>query len=315
MVRHRRRNWGGVRDLWSCGTLPNPWTPDLYLPPDSFFPVIANWRPKSEAVAEILRVWNVGPESVVYVDDSLMELEEVRSAFPAMVSLQFPSGAPDKIIQLLEQLRDLFGKPALTGDDALRQNSIRANAQFQEAAGTAPAAEFIKHLRAKVTFDPRKDDSNGRLLELINKTNQFNLNGMRIAEREWLRFLASPASFAVSVSYEDKFGPLGVVSVVAGQRSGDRLDVQTWVLSCRAFSRAIELHVLDYLFRSTGAKAIALGFRATERNRPLQDFLHSLGLNTSGEAECVVWREELLQARYQMPHEVIVSGEPKFAVS
>ncbi len=284
---------------------------DLYVPRDAFFPVIANWKPKSEAVAEILRVWNVGAESIAYVDDDPMELEEVRTAFPSMTCLQFPTSSPAKVLHLMEQLRDLFGKPTLDRDDALRQSRIRANVRFQEAAGPASTDEFIRRLRAKLTIDTQKDGSNRRLLELINKTNQFNLNGVRISEGQWLRFLSNPASFAVGVWYEDKFGPMGVIGVIAGQKSAHRLDVQTWVISCRAFSRKIEFHILDYLFRSTCVEKIALAFKPTGRNIPLQEFLKSLSLPAGPDEECVVSREAFLRAGYELPHEVIVTGERK----
>jgi FkbH-like protein len=281
---------------------------DLYIPRNAFFPVSANWKPKSNAVAEILRAWNIAADSVVFVDDSAMELEEVRCAFPSMTCLRFPAGAPARVLEFLEQLRDLFGKPALGEEDALRQSSIRANALFQQAAGQASPGEFIKQLQGKLTFDAHKQPANKRLLELINKTNQFNLNGIRISEREWLQHLSDPAAFVVGVSYEDKFGPLGTIAVAAGRQSGRRLDLTAWVLSCRAFSRRIEFHILDYLFRSTGAEEIALAFIPTQRNQPLQEFLLSLGL-PAGLAERVISREAFQHASHELPHQVAVTEE------
>src|SRR5260370_10187647 len=52
---------------------------DLYVPVSSFYPVRVRWGPKSGSVAEILQAWNIGPESVVFVDDSLLELSEVQT--------------------------------------------------------------------------------------------------------------------------------------------------------------------------------------------------------------------------------------------
>lgn len=282
---------------------------DLYVAGDAFFPVSANWKPKSEAVAEILRAWNIGADSVVFVDDSPMELEEVRNAFPAMTCLQFHTNSPAKVLQLLEQLRDLFGKPALAKDDTLRLASIRANAIFAESAGETPAVEFLERLQGKVTFDARKDRSNKRLLELINKTNQFNLNGVRITEGEWLQHLASPLSVAIGVSYEDKFGPMGVIGVVSGMRTGEQLEVSSWVLSCRAFSRRIEFHVLDHLFRIDGVARIALDYRPTERNPPLQEFLGIVGLSVQEGGKLVLTKEEFLQGQYHLPHQVSQEAE------
>jgi FkbH-like protein len=252
---------------------------DLYIKGAAFFPVGVSWGPKSEAVRDILQTWNVGPESVVFVDDSPMEMGEVQAAFPSLTCLQFPRRSAAQALQLFEQLRDLFGKPVVQAEDTLRQSSIRANAMLREAAGETANSDFIRGLGGKLTFDSRKDGNNKRLLELINKTNQFNLNGVRITDGEWLRDLQDDSVFALGVSYEDKFGPLGVIAVMAGRQRAHLAEVTSWVLSCRAFSRKIEHHMLDYLFRRRGVKTVRLFFQPTERNVPFQRFLRSLDVD------------------------------------
>jgi predicted enzyme involved in methoxymalonyl-ACP biosynthesis len=67
--------------------------------------------------------------------------------------------------------------------------------------------QFLRSLHGGVTLDYRKNASDGRLGELLNKTNQFNLNGLRTTEGEWRRFPESPGSIALAASYQDKFGP------------------------------------------------------------------------------------------------------------
>lgn len=276
---------------------------DLRAPAESFFPVQVSWNAKSGAVAEILRIWNIGADSVVFVDDSAMELEEVRAAFPAMTCLLFPKDHAGKAVELLERLRDLFGKPQVQREDTLRLASIRANAAMPQPAGEAAPGEFLRKLQGRIAFDTSRDPNNRRLLELVNKTNQFNLNGERIGAGEWLRFLDGDG-FAIGVSYEDKFGPLGIISTVAGRRRGERVKVSAWVLSCRAFSRRIEHHTLEYLFGWTGAREIALEYRPTERNQPLQGFLRELGLETGSAGELVIKREEFERAEHALPHAV-----------
>src|SRR5262249_33930344 len=154
---------------------------------------------------------------------------------------------PAKAMELMEQLRDLFGKPSVHREDALRQDSIRANAALQAAVERGAAdGEFLRSLQGRLTFDCRKDPANKRLLELINKTNQFNLNGVRLSEGEWLNHLADQSTLVAAVSYEDKFGPLGTIGVLSGRQVNGELEVTSWVLSCRAFSRKIEDHMLDH---------------------------------------------------------------------
>ncbi len=274
---------------------------DLHIQPKSFFPVHVSWNAKSRAVAEILRVWNIGPESVVFVDDSAMELDEVRHAFPAITCIQFPKDQA-RAVEMLEQIRDLFGKPLVQREDTLRLASIRANTALSELTGQSAPGQFLRQLQGRVMFDTKKDPANKRLLELINKTNQFNLNGVRITPGEWLRLLLSDEGFVIGVSYEDKFGPLGTISVIAGKRHADRLDISTWVLSCRAFSRKIEFHVLEYLFRWSAAQSMALAFNPTERNQPLQSFFQALGLPADSAGELVLSQEDFLRQNHELPH-------------
>ncbi len=246
---------------------------DLALRSDAVFPVEASWGPKSEAVARILETWNIGADAVVFVDDSPMELAEVAAAFGEIECLQFPKGDVAALWRLLEHLRETFGKSRTTEEDALRLSSIRANVKRAEAVD--PAA-FLESLEGKVTFacDTRPDP---RAFELINKTNQFNLNGRRLTEPELARYLERPGAFLVTVSYQDRFGPLGKIAALLGTRDERKATIDSWVMSCRSFSRRIEHHTLAYLFDSLGSDTVEFAFEPTARNTVLQEFVTSLG--------------------------------------
>lgn len=276
----------------------------LLAPPASFFPVISGWGPKSRSVAEILRTWNISPEAVAFIDDSPMELAEVQAAFPAMTCLQFSAKHPQKTLELFSELRDRFGKPAVQLEDSLRQASIRANAALELAGPNASTAEFVRGLQGVLSFDCRKDPSNTRLLELVNKTNQFNLNGVRLGDGEWRNHLRDENTVVMGVAYEDKFGPLGTIGVLAGRCVGDRFEVTSWVLSCRAFSRRIEHHMLDHLFKQHHVASVRLQFRGTDRNQPLQQHLASLGLDPQSSVELVLTRNDFQKQVEELPHTV-----------
>jgi FkbH-like protein len=275
------------------------------LKPDAFFPVCANWEPKSESVARILRTWNIGEEAVVFVDDSPMELDEVKRSFPGIVCREFPKNDPAKLWHLLAELRDLFGKPQLMEEDRLRQTSIRASATIQEMGASAGAPEFLGTLGATVTLDWRLDPSDKRPLELINKTNQFNLNGRRIGEAEWRRCLEDPNAVMAVASYTDKFGPLGKVAVVLGTKDQSTVKVSHWVMSCRAFSRRLEHHTLEGLFRATKAEGIEFSFEATDKNRPLQEFFRTAGICPDVQGRYRLSRDGFSTPGGALPHQVV----------
>ena len=258
------------------------------------FPLEANWQPKSHSVGKILRLWNVGAESVVYVDDSPMDLAEVKSAYPEMECLLFPTD--DKgAYRLLEDLRDFFGKQAVSPEDALRLESIRSShVVSDDAEPTTPSSErFLEAAQGKLTLRFGKSSTDPRPLELINKTNQFNLNGKRHTEISWRRYLEDPQVFLLVASYEDKFGPLGKIAVMAGRLNAGTLFVDHWVMSCRAFSRRIEYGCLLHLLEKFAPEQAIFEFIPTPRNGPLQELFAGFLSPALGPA-VLISREQLL---------------------
>jgi FkbH-like protein len=251
---------------------------DLLLPADRIDPVEAHWGPKSASVARILAAWNVGGDSVAFVDDSAMERAEVAATHSGLLCLAFPERDDASLVGFLERVRDLFGKPRVLDEDGLRRDSLRSARAVREAAGDSAEASdrFLEQAEAHLEFHLAADPSDGRALELVNKTNQFNLNGRRFSEAAWREALARPGAFLLTAAYADKYGPLGKIAVVAGRRDESGVQVEVFVLSCRAFSRRIEHRCLERLFAGFDAQQIALDFAPTPRNGPARDFLAGL---------------------------------------
>ena len=167
----------------------------LILPRERIFPMEIHWEAKSESVTRILRAWNVGADSGVFVDDSPLDLAEVKAAHPGIECLLFPRDDDKSVYQLLEDLRDLFGKQALSEEDAIRLDSIRTRHAAAAPAGGSGPERFLEQAEGKLTLNFDKNCGDSRALELINKTNQFNLNGKRHTEASWKRYLSDPQVF------------------------------------------------------------------------------------------------------------------------
>ncbi len=250
---------------------------DLLISPKKIFPIEVHWAPKSESVSRILKTWNISADAVAFVDDTPLELAEVANTKPGITCVRFPTGDYNGVLELLKQLRDLCGRDQLTEEDALRLESIRGGAAFQEQVEHSSSPEaFLSQIHSKLSFDFDTPPSSARVLELINKTNQFNLNGLRFTQPEWEKKLSRPGSFLASVRYEDKFGPLGTISIIQGYKDGDVLEVETWVMSCRAFSRRIEHECMKMLFQRFDVSNLWFHFAATAKNATLREFFGSI---------------------------------------
>jgi FkbH-like protein len=251
---------------------------DLLLSKADIFPFEVHWSSKSDSVGRILDAWNVGADSLVFIDDSPLEVAEVKAAFPDLECIVFPKGDYQGIFNLLKHLRELFGKPFLTEDDALRLNSIRNSSEWRNspASGIGSFDDLLRTAEASIVFTQKREGEDAREFELVNKTNQFNLNGKRLSEQEWQRFKSDSAAFVFSVSYKDKYGPLGTVAVMLGRAGGRVAHVSAWAMSCRAFSRRIEHQCIKHLFDAFSADEIVFDYLETPRNGPLTEFFAQL---------------------------------------
>lgn len=245
---------------------------DLVVSPASLFPIEANWGAKSESIRRILQTWNIGADSVVFIDDSPTELAEVAAGVPGIRCLQFPTGDDAAILRLVGELRDLFGKTTVSLEDRLRVSSLRDSGAVLPTM--ADPDEFLRQAEANIKLEWNTPDA--RCFELINKTNQFNLNGRRLDEVEWRRRKDDPDCFLLAVNYSDKYAPLGKISVLGGRWRDGRPWIDVWVLSCRAFSRRIEHQVLQACFERLGVDQLVFDFQPTERNAPLRNLLAEL---------------------------------------
>ncbi len=266
---------------------------DLILPRDSLSMLEVSWSSKAQAVSRILSVWNIGADSVVFVDDSPLELAEVKSAHPDIECLLFPYDDPQGIYDLVWELRDRFGREKVSEEDRLRMQSIRSSAEIRQpaddnAAGFSDA--LLEGAEAEVTLKLRKDLNDTRAFELINKTNQFNLNGKRVTEAAWAKYLREPNTFMLTASYKDRFGTLGKIAVMTGHVEESRTSVDTWVMSCRAFARRIEYQCLKAVFEKLGNNEIVFDYVKTAKNGPVTNFFAEL-LKETPESSFTMSRE------------------------
>ena len=268
---------------------------DMILPATAVIPWQVHWGPKSESVTRILQSWNIGADAVVFVDDSAAEIAEVQSIHPQMECIEFPTDQPQAMYEVLRHLRDLFGKVAISAEDGIRRQSIRNVLEISDYKNIAAGSpnRFLEQAEAELSFSFAKEPLDPRAAELINKTNQFNLNGRRYTPSEWWKYVRNPETFLLVVSYRDKYGPLGKIAVLTGQRRKAVLRIDNWVMSCRAFGRRIEFKCLEVLLDKYDAMEVAFDFLPTERNGPLRTFLELI-LGHTPTSGCTASRSELL---------------------
>ncbi len=279
--------------------------PDLLVGGDALYPVEVAWGAKSRSIRRILETWNIAADAVVLIDDSPLERDEAGQHLPGLLTLALPA-EDDGIWPFLESVRALFGKHELSAEDGLRLESIRAAQALQSAlAADDGSADFLAGVDGTVEFHHGTADAS-RALELLAKASQFNLNGQRVTEAA-LAQATRRGSELVTVSYADRYGPLGVIAallVTAGD-AGPAIDA--WVMSCRAFARRVEHHTLRHVFDRFAAQEVTLAFQPTARNVAVREFLASVnGREPQGPLR--VTREEFERDAPPLVHRELQAG-------
>jgi FkbH-like protein len=285
--------------------------PDILLPEETIFPFEVHWHEKSGSVARILEQWNIAADAVAFVDDNPREVEEVQAAHPGLQTYLFPRD-PAAALGLLAELRNRFGREQITEEDRLRRVSLQSQSAQREASIGVPLDTLLEQSEAELTFELHGAASpDARVLELVNKTNQFNLNGRRHTLAEWQERLRQPGAFVLVASYQDKFGPLGKIAVLQGRLREAELWLETWVMSCRAFSRRIEHASVNALFeRFPAATVLVCDYQATPRNGPLTGHLAELSGSAAPAAPCRIERSQFERVRPALPHRVVWKQSP-----
>lgn len=110
-----------------------------------------------------------------------------------------------------------------------------------------------------------------RGLQLINKTNQFNMNGLRIDEREFQEVISS-GGMLLTGELSDNSGTHGEVVAMLVKTDGE---VVSFVMSCRVFDRKLEFVFLLSALKHL-SQDLTFKFEKTERNDPFNRFYSSV---------------------------------------
>ncbi len=234
--------------------------PDMVLKLEDMAAFSANWEPKSGNIAAMAEKLRLGLDSFVFFDDNPAEREQVRQALPAVEVVDVPEDPAEYVAALEASL--LFESLSLTAEDAERSAQYQAESLREEAREQFGSLDdYLTSLGMVADLRPVDDADMQRVVQLLGKTNQFNLTTRRHGEEVVRQFLADPRSVLYTLRLADRFGDHGLVAVVfAVPREESTLHVDTLLMSCRVIGRTVE----QFLWAAVLEEAHRLGFERVE---------------------------------------------------
>lgn len=236
-----------------------------------------NWDAKSENIRSMATELNLGLDSFVFFDDSAHECLEVMNALPQVLTLRFPSDSR----AIGDYLKHIWAldKINVTAEDLVRTQLYQQERERKElSVSVISMDEYIEKLSMKVYISPIEEEDTDRATQLINRTNQFNLNSVRKNKEQLLSFLEGEGNAGYIVHCKDRYGDYGISGVILLSENEDGLVLDTFLLSCRVLGRRVENAVLSYLLslcEKKGCKKLIAGYVDNGRNVPVKQFLEN----------------------------------------
>lgn len=241
---------------------------DFVISFDEFVSIKASYGSKSAEIEKLSHEINIGLSDFVFIDDNPIEIEEVKVSLPSVSSIQFPKDATG-LSEIFDRLQKLFPLHGVTSEDANRTALYKKMSQSSISSNKGgDITKFLESLRMEIEVSERNIDNFERAIQLINKTNQFNLNGIRRSADEVNAILKDDGKL-FTAGLKDKNGDHGEVLAILIDKNHK---VVSFVMSCRVFQRQAEVIFILMILKFIVSEVI-MSYEATDRNEPVKLFL------------------------------------------
>jgi FkbH-like protein len=253
--------------------------PEMVLKRGDIACFVANWADKAANIRMVARELNIGLDALVFVDDNPFERNLVRQELP-MVAVPEVSDDPTAFPRTLADA-GYFEALWITDDDRARSAQYQGNRQREALRASATdLPSYLRGLEMQLVW--RRFDQMGlqRTVQLINKTNQFNLTTRRYTEADVLAVMHDPRAFGLQLRLLDRFGDNGIIAVLIGKMVEDDLVIDTWLMSCRVLGRQVEptsLNLIAEQARKLGARRLIGEYVPTKKNGMVKEHYPKLG--------------------------------------
>ena len=249
---------------------------------DDFAVFRANWLDKATNLRDIAQALNLGLDSFVFIDDNPVERSLVKKELPE-VTVPDLGDDPSDLVAVLERGR-YFEALSLSQEDRVRSVSYKENALREDLRLASPSLDaFLAGLGMEAASGPFDEVVLPRVVQLIGKTNQFNLTSRRHSEERLRRMMGSEEYWTRYFRLRDRFGDHGLIGVMIArglQENPGTWEIDTWLMSCRVIGRGMERFMMRTLREAAldrGIRSVRGVFVPSAKNALVADLFPEMG--------------------------------------
>jgi len=260
--------------------------PDMILKDDDIIIKKINWNDKVSNLRSIAKDLNINIDSMVFIDDSSFEIELVKKELPEVISFQVPSKEYDYGL-MVREVSNLFYNSSETKEDIQKTKIYKE--QFKRSIDKERSGNIESYLESlgmilTVYIDDLSHSS--RIVQMTQKTNQFNLTTKRYAKNEIEGFIKDKNKIVISISVSDKYGDNGITGLSI--LNIDNYEIDTLLLSCRVLGRNIEYKFIDVIVgiaKRNKLNELSAAYIKTNKNQQVVDFYEKCGFIKLNESD------------------------------
>ena len=287
--------------------------PEMVLKRGDIACFVANWTDKAANLREIATRLNIGLDSLVFADDNPAERAVVRRELPMVEVPELPED-PTGYAKCIADA-GFFEAIRLTTEDSQRTQLYQQNVARESLMVTATDMDgYLRSLKMIAIWSRFDLVGQPRIVQLINKTNQFNLTTRRVTDDEVGNLVSDAAALTLQIRLLDQFGDNGIIAIVAGvpTPSSQTINLQIWLMSCRVLGRGMEEETLNLIVaeaRRLGATRLTGDHIPSAKNGMVRDHYNKLGFSLVTEQPdgTTTWALDLNSF---VPRQTFISSQP-----
>ena len=270
--------------------------PEMVLRLEDIAVFVANWENKADNIQLIQSILNIGFDSMVFLDDNPFERNIVRENLKDVTVPELPED-PGEYLEYLYSL-NLFETASFSQTDADRTSQYQVESQRATLLKSfTNEADFLKSLNMVSEVKGFDSFNTGRVAQLSQRSNQFNLRTVRYTEAELESLEKDPLYSTFSFTLTDKFGDNGLICVIiVKELDNETLFVDSWFMSCRVLKRSMENFTLNTIVahaKKHGFKKIIGEYLPTSKNKMVEGHYPKLGFQKREGTETLQFELEI----------------------
>lgn len=228
-----------------------------------------NWEEKPGNIKQILTDLSLRAEDTIFIDDNFLEIQKVKNKIKGITCMQFH---PKTIFKNLDNDFRLK-KSKVLKEDYIKHKQYKLKSNFeklrQKRDSYTNSVQFMKSLKQKVEIINCNKKNFERALQLIHKTNQFNLSLNRYSNTELNKIIHDKSFSTKLINFKDKFGNHGLIGMFIYKKNEKNITITDFMLSCRVLYRNIEDFMIYSILKLHNDKKIFIHYNPTALNSQL----------------------------------------------